>query len=233
MRIEWVSRVAGTAAERALPDPLPETLIRIVDLQDSVLVLGSRQSADLVDARAAEAAGVAVIRRHSGGGAVLLHPGASLWIDVLLPRVDEHWVDDVGASFHWLGEVWVGALAACGVSAAINRGGLEKTDWGSLVCFGALGPGEVVVAGRKVVGMSQRRTRAGARFQCLVYETWNPQELLDLLALTAQQRATAADDLGDRAAGAGIPLGDLARAVIDQLRAVQTRSRPARLRDCP
>ncbi len=217
MRIERVVRVAGTPFEPALPEPLAEPVARVVEVERSVVVLGSRQNVGLVDARAAEAAGIEVVGRRTGGGAVLLHAGRSLWIDVLLPRSDERWVDDVGLSFHWLGAAWADALAGLGVAAAVHRGGLEKTDWGSLVCFGSVGPGEVVVDGRKVVGISQRRTRAGALFQCLVHETWAPDELLDLLVLTTAERAAAAEDLRGRAAGPGVPLADLERALLARL----------------
>ena len=43
------------------------------------------------------------------------------------------------------------------------------TGWCPLVCFAGVGPGEVLAGGRKLVGISQRRTRAGARFQCAVH----------------------------------------------------------------
>jgi lipoate-protein ligase A len=217
MRIERVARAVGTPFERLFPETLSEMVAQIVDFQGSVLVLGSAQSLDLVDGRSAAAAGVDIVRRHSGGGAVLLQAGRSLWVDVLLPRPDRRWVDDVGESFHWLGEVWAGALATLGVSAAVHRGRLEKTTWGSLVCFGAVGPGEVLVGGRKVVGISQRRSRTGARFQCLVSAAWRPEDLLELLDLAPGERAAAAEDLRDRAAGAGVPLPALERAFIARL----------------
>ena len=179
---------AGTLLEAALPEPLDAPVARIVDVHGPLLVLGSRQDAALADARAVEQTGVEVVRRHSGGGAVLLRPGRSLWIDVLLPRGDPRWVDDVGKSFHWLGSAWAAALAELGVPATVHGGALDKTPWGSLICFGATGPGEVLVGGRKVVGMSQRRTRAGARFQCLVHDAWEPMELLSLLVMTPTER---------------------------------------------
>lgn len=210
-------RVAGAPLASALPDPLPSTVAQLVDVAQSVLVLGSRQGVELVDHAAARAAGVEVVRRHSGGGAVLLHPQRSLWLDVLVPRADPLWCDDVGVAFHWLGEVWLDALADLGVVASMHRGLLERTAWGSLVCFGALGPGEVAVNGRKVVGMSQRRTRAGARFQCLVHDAWEPAELLDLLILSPDERAAAMDDLPARAAGPGVALSEVERSVLDRL----------------
>jgi hypothetical protein len=49
------------------------------------------------------------------------------------------------------------------------------------VCFAGIGPGEVVTGDDKLVGISQRRSRAGARYQCAVHTTWSPQALVDLL----------------------------------------------------
>ena len=49
------------------------------------LVLGSTQRAEVVDERACADAGVEVVRRRSGGGAVLLEPGAVVWFDVVVP----------------------------------------------------------------------------------------------------------------------------------------------------
>ena len=138
---------------------------------------------DVVDQEACAAAGVDVVSRHSGGGAVLLVPGEVVWVDVVVPAGDPRWEDDVGRSAHWLGEVWVEALAACGVPGTeVHTGPLVRTGWSRLVCFAGLGPGEVAAGGRKVVGISQRRTRGWARLQCAAYRRWDPAALVDLLA---------------------------------------------------
>ena len=96
-------------------------------------------------------------------------PESSLWIDVIIPRGHELWSDDVGLAFDWVGQTWAEALRAVGVgdTVRVHRGRLMHADWGRVVCFAGLGPGEVVVDGRKVVGLSQRRTREAARFQGL------------------------------------------------------------------
>ncbi len=80
-------------------------------------------------------------------------------------------------SFHWLGEVWVAALAELGLAAEVHRGAPVRTPLTDRVCFAGVAPGEVTVGGQKAVGLSQRRTRAGARFQGVVYRTWDPQPL--------------------------------------------------------
>jgi lipoate---protein ligase len=217
VRIERRTGSAGQFHAEPIPDPLPSAVTWVFELDRPALVLGSGQREVVADAEATRAARIEVVRRRSGGGAVLLLPGRCSWIDVLLPRYDPRWDDDVGTSAHWLGDTWASALRDVGVQAAIHRGALQKTTWGPLVCFGAVGPGEVIVGSRKVVGISQRRTRIGARFQCLVLDRWDPGELLDLLALDPADRARAAAELMTAAAGPGVPLDLLEEAFFSHL----------------
>lgn len=116
---------------------------------------------------------------------MLVGPGEVLWVDVLLPAGDPLWEDDVGRSFHWLGQAWVDALAAVGVKASWHDGPMVCTPWCRQVCFAGIGPGEVTIDGRKVVGFAQRRTRAGALFQCAALLKWDPAEMARLVGLDA------------------------------------------------
>jgi lipoate-protein ligase A len=175
----------------------------IFDIAQPAIVLGSTQ-AD-VDVTGIDVTGIEVVRRRSGGGAVYLAPGKTLWCDVVVPRGDELWDDDVGRATYWLGDAWA---AAIGDGAVVHRGGMVRTEWSDLVCFAGLGPGEVSVSGRKVVGISQRRTREAARFQCVAYERWDPQPLADLFGLDAPL-ASMGDGVGD--------LGTIELALIDAL----------------
>lgn len=211
-----LERSSGSAAEfhaRHLPDPLSPTLW-VLDVDRPAVVLGSTQPDAIVDHARAEAAGYQVVRRRSGGGAVLLEPGGALWVDVLLPRSDPRWHDDVGRAAHWVGDAWAAALAAVGVAGAeVHRAGLEGNHWSGLVCFAGRGPGEVFVGGQKVVGISQRRVRHGARFQCAIYREWAPQRLVGLLDLPEAERERAAAELREVALGIGPALDDLTPAL--------------------
>ena len=152
-------------------------VVRFLTVVADALVLGSTQAAPAV-----APAGLDVVRRRSGGGAVLLEPGGQVWVDVFIPRGDPLWDDDVARAFLWLGEVWVSALASVGVTgAAVHHGGLCTTQWSRAVCFAGLGTGEVTIGERKVVGLSQRRTRAGALFQCAVPLVWSPERIVAAL----------------------------------------------------
>ncbi|MBW3547887.1 MAG: hypothetical protein KY452_07105, partial [Actinobacteria bacterium] len=65
--------------------------------------------------------------------------------------------------------------------------------------------------------LSQRRTRHGARFQCVVLRHWDPEPLLALLALEAGERRQAAAQLATVATGLQRPLPTLLGAFLSHL----------------
>ena len=167
------------------------------------IVLGSSQKDEDVDHAFCAANGIDVVRRRSGGGAVYVHPAESLWIDIVVPRGDALWSDDIGKSMWWIGDWWVALLADAGVvSAQVHRGAFERNDWSDIVCFAGKGSGEVFPqeshAHQKIVGISQRRTRDYARFQCIAYFQWDA-------ALHAAMLPGLANDV-DRIATLAIPV---------------------------
>lgn len=148
------------------------------------LVLGSAQAETTIDLDACARHGLDLARRRSGGGAVLVVPGEMVWLDVVVPRSDPLWSDDVGRAMWWLGEVWAGALRELrpGAAVEVHRGALERSSWSSAVCFDGLGAGEVLVGAAKAAGISQRRQRDTARLQSSVHLRWRPDLMVELLA---------------------------------------------------
>lgn len=186
--------------------------MRLLYPEDRAVVLGSTQPESDIDAAAAAAARTAILRRRSGGGAVLVGPGLVLWVDVFVPAGDPLWTADVGRAFWWLGEAWAAALLAAGrPGARVWRGKLVRSPWSDRICFAGLGAGEVTIGGAKVVGLSQRRTRAGALFQCAVALIWRPCDYLALMVSDTETRARAASELAAVATGVG---PDVAGAVV-------------------
>jgi len=212
-RIELLSGAAQVLHDRPWPVPAVPT-IWILEVDRPAIVLGSTQPDDTVDAGRLDAAGIDLVRRRSGGGAVLLVPGGALWIDVLVPTGDPLWRADVGVAFEWVGDRWCAALGASGIDAVAHRGPLVSNRWSARLCFAGLGPGEVTVGGRKAVGISQRRTRAGALFQCLAVVRDDGAELPTLLDLDDGERAQARQVLTARAAALGLAPGALAGAFV-------------------
>ena len=180
-------RSASSAAEfhaRPVPDPARCEIWRH-DITTPALVLGSSQDVSVVDRDACDRAGVDVVRRRSGGGAVLLLPGEVTWIDVIVPAGSGGWSDDVHRPMVWVGHHLVNAIATLldpGQEVTVHEGAMRSTASSSLVCFDGVGAGEVLVDGRKLVGISQRRTRHAARLQCCWYSTYDPSRLVELLA---------------------------------------------------
>jgi len=178
-----VNRVGGSAADfhaRELPDV---AAVWQFDVGSPTIVLGSRQTPDVLDVVACRRREVEIVRRRSGGGAVLLVPGATEWIDVVVPATDPRWVDDVRRSMVQVGERWVEALRdVVDGELTVHRGPMVRTPWSELVCFAGIAPGEVLLDGVKLVGLSQRRTRRGARFQCAVNRRFDGDLLIELLA---------------------------------------------------
>ena len=185
--------------------------VSVFEVDRPALVLGSTQPWSTADAGRAAEAGVEVVRRRSGGGAVLLRPGAVAWVDVLVPAGDRCWERDVNRAFLWLGRAWAAALADVGVAGAtVHDGPLMRGPWSARVCFAGLGPGEVTVDGRKVVGMSSRRRREGALFQCAALVEWDPTGIAELVGAPS-------DELEEVACGAGAGAADLAGALLGRL----------------
>lgn len=188
----------------ALAEP-EQRAVAVCRVTDTALVLGSTQPEAVVDRFRAHRAGVAVVRRSSGGGAVLVAPGDPVWVDVWLPAGDPLWNREVDRAFDWLGRAWVDALARTGITGlhAHAEGFVACTPWSSVVCFGGVGAGEVVTAdGRKVVGLAQRRNRRGAWFHGACVLRWEPAPLVELLTLDPADRRAAVIGLGAAVAGA-------------------------------
>ncbi len=216
---QWkVEYVVGTAEEVFLgiesSASLLQTLkvkaaLRFVTVTRSALVLGSAQSPDVVDVAEQSSLGFDVVTRRSGGGAVWLDPVEQVWVDVIVPVDHTHWLPDVGRSFEWLGKVWALTLCELGIARdriTVHDGAMKTSVWSDLLCFAGVGPGEVFVDGRKVVGIAQRRSRNAALFQCGLLLHWdvNPSLFsaharIGLNELDVQQVGVGIDEILGRA----------------------------------
>lgn len=186
MRLEVLDHGSAHDFHHCEPPADDVLTVRRFRISEPALVLGSSQSSDDIDVRRCEIRGVEVARRRSGGGAVLLVPGQHVWIDVFVPAGHVLWDDDVSRSSHWAGRAWCDVLSPVvrddSGPLTVHEGRLVPSSWSRVVCFAGIGPGEVVDSrGRKMVGISQRRTREWARLQCIVSLVWDASMLRDLL----------------------------------------------------
>jgi lipoate-protein ligase A len=168
----------------------------------ATLVLGSTQDVELLARERVEERGIEVLRRRGGGGAVYLQPGDHLWIDAWVPRQDPLWDPDVSAAAAWVGAWWISALEGLGLDGfEVHSGRAIPGEWGEMVCFAGRGPGEVFHQGRKVMGLSQWRSRQGALFSTCAYAHWDPVPLIDLMRMDDAVRTGAVRDLAPAVVG--------------------------------
>ncbi len=113
----------------------------------ALLVLGRSQRRLPVDETV-----LPVLRRASGGGAVLAGPWL-LRATVSLPPQHLLTRGGIVAAARWFGDVHLHWLRAQGIDGAQLYEGPTTDHW---ACFAGRGPGEIVVDGRKIAGIAQR-----------------------------------------------------------------------------
>ena len=141
-------------------------------VERDTIALGSHQSESDYDPVVAKNLEIEVVRRRSGGGAVWLPRQSVIWVDLIIPSDDSLWSDDVREAALWVGQLWQRAIeeiSAQPLELRVASGALKADALGEKICFVSEGPGEVMSKASKVVGISQRRSRTGARFQCCAY----------------------------------------------------------------
>jgi lipoate-protein ligase A len=130
----------------------------------------------IVDAARCREAGVQILERRAGGGALLLDEHMVCGA-ICLPRTSVP--EDVTESYRWLGDLLASRLRALGIPDARRIETDEaREDVATLksrtdpvakilltTCYGALSPHEVAIGNAKLVGLAQIRRRHAALFQ--------------------------------------------------------------------
>jgi lipoate-protein ligase A len=150
--------LAAEAAEAGCP------LVRLYGWAEPTVSLGGFQR--LADARACEPlASLAIVRRPSGGGAIL--HGSDLTYAVAVPR-EHRWGHDPQVLYDAFHEALVAELRSRAADAARHPGRDPATGADDrLLCFDRRARGDVVIMaptasadGHKILGSAQRRLRA-------------------------------------------------------------------------
>lgn len=209
------TRWTGTPAQLIEGDPpLTAPAVWWVTPSANAFVLGSGQDRSIAGSIAQDVG--PVLRRRSGGGAVALIPNETLWLEVVVPASHPRFERDIARSGMWLGHAIAGALGEMGLRRLEVAGATGSDSFGRAVCFAGLGAGEVMVDGRKVAGVSQRRGRWGARFQVALYDHLPAKESVTPLpaAVLGRPHGEAIAELRERACGTGISIDRLTGTVV-------------------
>jgi lipoate-protein ligase A len=205
----WNMAVDEILLEEAMKGAKP--VLRLYSWRPYALSLGHFQQGDVVDKAACAQAGVDVVRRPTGGRAVL-HANEVTY-SIILPPSHPLTHVSVVASYQALSQGLLRGLALLGIQAQLARvehpptpaaaSVASASDGGAqAACFDAPSWYELLANGRKLVGSAQVR-RGGALLQHgSVPLTLVPQDLYKLLSFSsAAVRERAQQAFANKAAG--------------------------------
>jgi lipoate-protein ligase A len=196
----------------------PPTL-RFYGWSPPCLSLGRNQPLADADPAACEAAGVDVVRRPTGGRAIL-HTG-ELTYSCALPQSDPRATGDVVESYRRLSEGLLAGLHHLGVEAAQATGQRRGDADRTAVCFESPSDYEITVRGHKLVGSAQWRARGGVLQHGTLPLYGDLTRIVTYLAYSAQEREAQRRMLLSRALtleqalGCTVSFDQAARALAD------------------
>lgn len=174
-------------------------VLRLFRWAPPCLSLGFAQPFSAADATFCSANGVDIVRRPTGGRAVLHH--LELTYSVAAPLGTPPFTQDLQAAYHLICQAIVTGLRRVGAPAELasaTPAGLPRPTE-AIPCFVGPASGEVVASGRKLVGSAMRRHRGAILQHGSILEAWDGPLQAGCLGL--------ADDSGLR--GAVITLAEL------------------------
>ena len=185
-------------------------VFRVYGWSQPTLSLGRNQRArGLYDLDAAARLGVSIVRRPTGGRA-LLHDHEVTY-SVTMPATD---VADARRAYDFINEVLLSAITQLGVPAA-RATGTHALPPGSRPCFDVPAEREIVVEGRKLIGSAQWRN-GGALLQHGSILIRDDQGMIPRLMRTGDAPPPAAATLAE-ALGFEPALEDMADVIRDAL----------------
>lgn len=130
-----------------------ETVLRVYDWPRPVLSLGRNQRArGLYDAGRLATEGIGVVRRPTGGRALLHH--REVTYSVTAPVSSD---EGLGVMYGRINRLLARALESLGVPVAVADPATRAASPGPAPCFAEPSAGELVLTGRKLVGSAQWR----------------------------------------------------------------------------
>ena len=151
----------------------------VIEPKDSCLVLGkSQRGRDFLNSSYLEEQNINLTVRQSGGGSVLVSPDDMLWVDIFIPKESKFWIADIAKASIWIGRIWHDALERLGIECSLFDESFSRSEASDLICFIGRAPGELFIDNRKILGISQRRSKFGTRFQCALIINWKPEHMI-------------------------------------------------------
>lgn len=216
---------AGGAANMARDEAILNSVVngtssptlRLYAWSPPCLSLGRSQRHAEVDLAACRAAGIDVVRRPTGGRAIL-HTD-ELTYSVSLLQTDPRAQGGIVESYRRLSEGLLAGLRSLGMDAIQAAGQKTAGSESTAVCFETPSDYELTVAGRKLVGSAQWRARGGVLQHGTLPLRGDLARIVDYLSFSDDQRRAQRRRLHlkaltiEEAIGASLPFDRVAQAL--------------------
>jgi lipoate-protein ligase A len=204
--------------EAVAHDEAPPTL-RLYGWDPPCLSLGRHQGLEAADLGFCRANGIDVVRRPTGGRALLHH--LELTYAVLAPLGEGHIPRALQDAYRRICEPLVAACRSLGIAAELTPGEVNlqlPSPASTIPCFEAPAGGEVVVGGRKLIG-SAMRAHGGAVLQHgAILLDWDGRLQAGSMGLADDRSLRASVTTLAEQLGRPCPLTELEQAVLEAFR---------------
>lgn len=169
-----------------------EVILRFYGWETPALSIGYAQRTDAIDLAACRRSAVELVRRPTGGRAVLHQ--RDLTYSLILPLRPPWTKLSIAESYRRINVCLLRGLERLGLEVEIGLHPRQVDGALSPFCFPAISRHEVLVSGKKVIGSAQRRFPTALLQQGSILLDFDPAGILALLR--PAERATAAGALG-------------------------------------
>lgn len=150
------------------PDDLGiQALVELVPRTEA-LVFGAAQRSEAELLRRAEVYPHEIALRDSGGGVVAVGPTEQIWFGLYLRAKEGFLADDYSKQLVSLGEAVGVALTEHGMEGVSVTRSSYLPDVAKSLCFAGQSYGEILVFGKKLVGLSLRRSKTWSVFHVMI-----------------------------------------------------------------
>lgn len=207
--------------------------LRLYGWRPAAVTLGRRQPDDVVDLGAAREMGLEVVRRPTGGGA-LLHEEHEVTYAVVLPHEFPGLPREVEASYAFVTAPLVDALRGLGVRAGLERGRSVRGSGASSstrsperspdddddLCYLRREGVHVTVRGRKISGGAQRRSNEALLQHGTLLVRRDAERMGRLFRASPERIRATTTSLDDE--GVHVSRADLERTLMEQYKRAWT-----------
>ena len=200
----WNMAVDEAILEAVAARSAPATL-RLYAREPACLSLGRAQHFTDVDPTRMQSAGVDLVRRITGGRAIL--HADELTYSITAPSAEPRVAGDIPASYMHLSAGLLQALQLLGVKATNNHHAMQRTGAGA-VCFEVPSQYEITFGERKLIGSAQVRRRNVVLQHGTLPLTGDIARICELLPFAGPlERSAAAERVRSRACTLAATLG--------------------------